>query len=73
MGPEHKRGSTQLVCVRVSQLGGFECAGQPASTILEAPYTLPLWSTTPQNHNKDGLLGPNPTVAVYMEPLDIRL
>ena len=25
----------------------------------------------PQNHNKDGLLGPNPIRVVYMDPLDL--
>ena len=25
-----------------------------------------------QNHNGDGLLGPNPTIVVYMDPLGMR-
>ena len=36
---------------------------------LEAPYMLLLWNWAPQGQNKDGLLGPNSIVIVYMEPL----
>ena len=36
---------------------------------LEAPYTLLLWTSAAQTQNKDGLLGPNSIMVVYMEPL----
>ena len=34
-------------------------------------YTT-IMESGPQNHNEDGLLGPNSIVVVYMDPLGIR-
>ena len=44
------------------------------SQVVYAPrgsvqYILPLWNLVPQDHNKDGLLGPNSIMVVYEEPL----
>ena len=37
----------------------------------QGTYTLPLWNYSPQNHNRDGLLGPNSTMVVYIDPLGL--
>ena len=35
-------------------------------------YTHTMTELRPQNHNRDGLLGPNSTMVVYMDPLGKR-
>ena len=53
----HRRGKT-------AQYGGIH---DPRGSIYTAIMEL-----GPQNHNGDGLLGPNSIIVVYMEPLGTR-
>ena len=36
-------------------------------------YTHTMTELRPQNHNRDGLLGPNSTMVVYMDPLGLKI
>ena len=40
--------------------------------IPEGPYVLLLWNQVPKKQYREGLLGPNSIMVVYMDPLGIH-